>query len=220
MISSTTTSPIAISFNNDELKQYSSNYSYALCEEDIPVYNDRANYQKNECFMKSPLTVYNHCHVKGVLQNAYFMRQELELKAVALKAITGIYIRPILLFVLKNQTADTKAELERIKLEFINSGLPEDQLKLKTNVCDELKNLDLESEGCEVRYIITLSNLKTTWKCPFIYIIASMEDRNTAADLSGVVNHLLPVPARITNHHHPLNTAYILVATSKYLSAP
>jgi hypothetical protein len=211
-----TTSPIVLSSTNGGLKQYTSIYPPAFCEESIPIYNDSANYQKKECFMKSPLTVYNHCHVKGVLQNAYFMRQELEVRAIALKLVTGIYIRPILLFVLKKQTLDTEPMLKKIKQDFINSGLPEEQLKLKTNSCDELQGIDLECETCAVRYIITIDNLKETWSCPFAYIIASMEDRNTSSDLSNILNSFLPLPHLLTIHNKTFQTGYIIVATSKF----
>jgi type III restriction enzyme len=185
-------------------------------EETIPYYNDRANYRKNECFMKSPITVYNHCHVKGVLQNAFFMRQNLETQALAFKAITGIYIRPILLFVLKNQTADNESELKKIKQEFIDAGLPEEELKLKTNSCDELKDIDLQSETCSIRFIITVNNLTEAWRCPFAYIIASLEDRNKAVDLSPVLNCLLPIPNLIDHTHQPFNEGHIVVASSKF----
>lgn len=210
-----TTSLIALLPINKGLKQYKNNYAGLLCEEHIPIY-DRANYQKNECFMKSPITVYNHCHVKGVLQNAYFMRQHLETQALAFKAVTGIYIRPIVLFVLKNQTPDTEAGLKKIKQEFINAGLPENEIKLKTNTCDEIKDIDLLSENCDVRYVITINNLIETWRCPFAYIIASLEDRNLASDLSRIVNCLLPIANNITNSHPPFNNGYIIMASSKF----
>ena len=212
-----TTSPIALSPANEESKQYNNTSSFLSCEENSSSY-DRTNYQKNECIMKSPLTVYNHCHVKGVLQNAYFMRQEMELQARALKALTGIYIRPIILFVLKNQTSYSETDLKRIKQEFINSGLPEAETKLKTNDTDELSEMDLQNENCEVRYVITTSNSNMTWECPFAYIIASLENRNNACDLSNVLNYILPLPGNITNNHHPFNTGYILLASSKFTS--
>lgn len=211
-----TTSPIAFSSTNDGLKQYNCIYPPVFCEESIPIYNDPANYQKKECFMKSPLTVYNHCHVKGVLQNAYFMRQELEIRAIALKLVTGIYIRPILLFVLKKQTLDEESELNKIKQEFINSGIPEGQIKLKTNTCNELQEIDLECEACEVRYIITVNNLKETWSCPFAYILASMEDRSLPSDLSTLLNCMLPVPASMTIHNKTFLMGHVIVASSKF----
>lgn len=213
---SETTSPIALLPANNVLKQYKSNYSSLLCEEPISIYNDRANYQKKECFMKSPITVYNHCHVKGVLQNAYFMRQDLETQALAFKAITGIYIRPLLLFVLKNQTADTETNLKQIKQDFINAGLPEEELKLKTNSYDELKGIDLLSESCEVRYIITVNNLIEAWRCPFVYIVASLEDRNRMSSLSTAFNCLLPLPPSINSMQQPFNSGYIVMASSKF----
>ncbi|HET6226595.1 MAG TPA: hypothetical protein VFF27_09970 [Bacteroidia bacterium] len=216
MNSSITTSPNALSPTNGGVSMYNSIYPPLLVEESIPDYNDPANYQKKECFMKSPLTVYNHCHVKGVLQNAYFMRQELEVRAVALRLVTGIYIRPILLFVLKKQTLDKEEALKKIKQDFIDSGIPEEQLKIKTNQLDELQEMDLEAETCEVRYIITVSNLEKAWYCPFAYILASMEDRNLPQDLSTVLNCILPVPDVIGFHNKSFQKGYVLVASSKF----
>jgi len=213
---SDTTSPRAFSPVTPDLKQYKSSYSGLLCEERIPIYSDRANYQKNECFMKSPITVYNHCHVKGVLQNAFFMRRDLETQALAFKAITDIYIRPIVLFVLKKQTDDSVSELKKIKQDFIDAGLPEEELKLKTNSCDELKGIDLQNETCPVRYIITVNHLTEAWRCPFAYIIASLGDRNAAIDLSTVMNCLLPLPNLITNSHEPFNRGFMIMASTTF----
>ena len=64
-------------------------------------------------------------------------------------------------------------DLRRVKEKLLSFGIPEAQVKIKTAEVDELEGLDLMSESCPVRYVITVNALKEGWDCPFAYVLAS-----------------------------------------------
>ena len=201
---------------DDELMNYYYTTALLSCEENSPAFNSGTKYPKKEQYMKSPLIIYNHCHVKGVLQSANLLRQDLEIRAKELNARTGIFIRPIVLFVLKSETRDDDRELKKLKQEFIDNGIDEKHLKIKTNAVDELLGIDLLNDVCEVRYIITLANLKERLRCPFLYVIASLEERAKVTDLTNLLNCMLPVHDQPGTMDEALNAAYIITASSKF----
>lgn len=208
--------PSVFSPTNDALLNYNHTTALLSCEESSPVYGDVANYLKKRHFMKSPVIIYNHCHVKGVVQSAFLLRQHLELQAVEQKALTGIYIRPIVLFVLKRQTADEESALRNLKQEFVEAGISDDEIKIKTNTVDELSGMDLQDEECNVRYIIIAADLEEQWRCPFAYVVASLEERSVTTNLVNMLNCILPLPEEMQTKNKGLNTAYIITAATKF----
>ena len=61
-------------------------------------------------------------------------------------------------------------------------GISEQEIAIKTGDKDELKNVDLLSPDCPVRYIITVNALKEGWDCPFAYILASLANKTSQVD--------------------------------------
>ena len=210
------TPPAVFSPTDDELMNYQYTSALLSCEESMAAYDSDANYLKKRQYMKSPVIIYNHCHVKGVLKSSYWLRRNLELHARKLKSKTGFYIRPLVLFVLKSDTLDEVDVLKNIKKELIEGGIEEAEIKIKTNSIDELKYINLMDEACDVRYIITVLHLREKWRCPFAYVIASLEERAISSDLTTVLDCLLPMPGEIKTTDKELNTAYIITASSRF----
>ena len=178
--------------------------------------NNAANDLKKPRFLKSPIVIYNHYNVKGVIENAYLLRHQLEKEAIELKANKGIYIRPIILLVVSKETAANKKAIHALKKQFIDGGIAAEEIKIKTNTIDELTEIDLMDEECDVRYIIVVNELTERWKCPFAYVIASIEERAMVYDLTGVLNCMLPMPYTIKSGNKWLNSGYIISACSKF----
>jgi type III restriction enzyme len=89
-------------------------------------------------------------------------------------------IRPIVLFHAQPRNADDNTTFEKLKEKLIELKIPEEQIKIKTATVNEIKNVDLMSRDCPVRYIITVNALKEGWDCPFAYILASLADKSSA----------------------------------------
>ncbi|MCB1193203.1 MAG: hypothetical protein KDK90_22375 [Leptospiraceae bacterium] len=92
------------------------------------------------------------------------------------------------------------------------------KIKTKTANLNELKNENLMSKDCPVRYIITVNALKEGWDCSFAYILASLADKSSAVDVEQILGRVLRQPY-VMKHNFPLlNLSYVLTASSKFLN--
>ena len=73
-------------------------------------------------------------------------------------------------------------------LEALKALLPEYEGKVdciyidppyNTGNVDELKDVDLMSEECPIRFIITVEALSEGWDCPFAYVLATVAKSST-----------------------------------------
>lgn len=159
--------------------------------------------------VKLPVIVYNHRNTSEVIYSAIHFQKRLEQEALLNEKAGGEYIRPIVLFQAQPKNNDDNITFEKIKSELIEIGIPEEQIKIKTSNNDEIKNLDLLSRECPVRYIITVNALKEGWDCPFAYILASLANRTSSVDVEQILGRILRLPY-VTKHKNALlNSSYV-----------
>lgn len=172
---------------------------------------------KRENMVKLPVIVYNHQDKTEVINSALQLQKRLELQAVEEEKKGGKYIRPIVLFQAQPKNAEDNTTFEKLKEKLIELKIPADQIKIKTANINEIKNEDLMSRDCAVRYIITVNALKEGWDCPFAYILASLADKSSAVDVEQILGRVLRQPY-VMKHNFPLlNLSYVLTASSKFL---
>ena len=172
---------------------------------------------KKEHMVKLPVIVYNHHDRTEVINSALQLQRNLELQARQEQKAGGRYIRPIVLFQAQPKTADDNTTFERLKKKLLDLKIPESHIRIKTAGLNELKNEDLASPRCEVRYIITVNALKEGWDAPFAYILASLADKSSAVDVEQILGRVLRQPY-VAPHAAPmLNMSYVLTASSKFL---
>ncbi len=179
---------------------------------------------KKESMVKLPVIVYNHHDKTEVINSSLQLQKRLELQAIEEEKEGGKYIRPIVLFQAqpKNGAAFTneeeeKSNVQRLKEKLIELKIPAEQIKIKTANINEIRNIDLMSKDCEVRFIITINALKEGWDCPFAYILASLADKSSAVDVEQILGRVLRQPY-VMKHKFPLlNLSYVLTASSKFL---
>jgi type III restriction enzyme len=172
---------------------------------------------KKENMVKLPVIVYNHQDKTEVINSALQLQKRLEHQAMDEEKKGGKYIRPIVLFQAQPRNADDNTTFEKLKEKLIELKIPEEQIKIKTANFNELKNEDLMSKDCPVRYIITVNALKEGWDCPFAYILASLADKSSAVDVEQILGRVLRQPY-VMKHNFPLlNLSYVLTASSKFL---
>jgi len=172
---------------------------------------------KKENMVKLPVIVYNHQDKTEVINSALQLQKRLELQALEEEKKGGKYIRPIVLFQAQPRNADDNTTFEKLKDKLIELKIPEDQIKIKTASLNELKNEDLMSKNCPVRYIITVNALKEGWDCPFAYILASLADKNSAVDVEQILGRVLRQPYVLKHNFPLLNLSYVLTASAKFL---
>ena len=172
---------------------------------------------KLEHMVKLPVIVYNHKTTTDVIANAITLQRSLEAKAVLQQKEKGTkYIRPIVLFQAQPKVADDNVTFEKIKEKLIEAGIPEEQVKIKTANKDEIKNIDLMSESCEVRYIITVNALKEGWDCPFAYILASLANKSSKIDVEQILGRVLRLPYTKEQPVELLNLSYVFTCSADF----
>jgi type III restriction enzyme len=179
---------------------------------------------KKENMVKLPVIVYNHHDKTEVINSALQLQRKLELQAKEEEKNGGKYIRPIVLFQAQPRQGmefandeEEKTNVQKLKEKLIELKIPETQIKIKTANFNEIKNIDLLSKDCEVRYIITINALKEGWDCPFAYILASLADKSSAVDVEQILGRVLRQPYVMKHKAPMLNLCYVLTASSKFL---
>ena len=110
---------------------------------------DAIKLKKNN-MVKLPVIVYNHQDTNEVITSAIQLQKTLESKAKIQEETGGKYIRPIVLFQAQPKTDDDNVTFDKIKIQLIEIGIPENQIKIKTAEKDEIKNIDLIGKADEI----------------------------------------------------------------------
>ena len=171
---------------------------------------------KAENMVKLPVIVYNRKSQEDVFVSAISLRRKLENEAVEEQKNGGRYIRPIVLFQAQPRTNDDSTTYDKIKHTLIDMGIPESEIAIKTADRDELKNIDLSSKDCSIRYIITVNALKEGWDCPFAYILATVANRTSSIDVEQILGRILRLPNTRKNKREVLNLSYVITSSNAF----
>lgn len=182
----------------------------------IVSYVDAMALKRNH-MVKLPVIVANRTSREEVVESALILRRQIEDVAISEEKLGGKYIRPIVLFQAQPRTGDDNVTFEKIKESLIKLKIPEDQIKIKTANINELKDIDLMSRDCPVRFIITVNALKEGWDCPFAYILASLADKSSAVDVEQILGRVLRMPHVQEHGEDLLNLSFVLTASNRFM---
>lgn len=171
---------------------------------------------KSEHMVKLPVIVYNRDKQSEVLIDTIDLRRNLEKRATAECRKTGKYIRPIALFQAQPKGKEDATTFEKLRKELKNAGIPAEHIAIRTADVNELKNVDLLSPDCPVRYIITVNALKEGWDCPFAYILASLANRTSQVDVEQILGRILRLPHTCQHTQPALNMSYVLTSSNDF----
>lgn len=171
---------------------------------------------KRQNMVKLPVIVANQHNPEEVIMAALNMRQHLEEHAKLAQAQGGDYIRPIVLFQAQPKNKGDNATFEKIKQQLIDLNIAPEEIKIKTANINELKDIDLSSPECPVRYIITINALKEGWDCPFAYILATLANKSSVVDVTQIVGRVLRMPHVRKHSCAFLNMSYVFTASNKF----
>jgi len=171
---------------------------------------------KNEHMVKLPVIVYNRDSQSEVLIDAIDLRNKLEKIASAEYAKTGKYIRPIALFQAQPKGKEDATTFEKLRDKLVDKGIPAEQIAIRTADVNELKNTDLMSPSCPIRYIITVNALKEGWDCPFAYILASLANKTSQVDVEQILGRILRLPHTSQHTQSALNMSYVLTSSNDF----
>jgi type III restriction enzyme len=176
---------------------------------------------KDEEMIKLPirLEVGRKLHWQTTLQNAVDRLDQLAKEAQAFQNATGRYIRPIML-VRVDRTGKTQrdkgGELVHAEdaFEFLTqkAGIPPESIRRQTAELKELKDDDLLSPYCPVRFIITKDALREGWDCPFAYVLVILSKGTAKTALTQMIGRVLRQPHAARTNVEALNEAHVFCA--------
>jgi type III restriction enzyme len=134
------------------------------------------------------------------------------------KALTGEYIRPILLL----QAQPDYANRTSINVETVQRALreqfhiPDEQIAVATGTERGLDGVDVLSPTCKLRFIITVAALKEGWDCSFAYVLYSVADLTGARGVEQILGRVLRMPNASRKQREALNASYACVASMNF----
>lgn len=171
---------------------------------------------KKENMVKLPVIVYNRSSKEQVLLDTIDLRNRLEKIAIEDRETTGRYIRPIALFQAQPKGKEDSTTFEKLRDKLVEIGIPAEHIAIRTADVNELKNGNLLSEDCPIRYIITVNALKEGWDCPFAYILASLANKTSKVDVEQILGRVLRLPHTKRNKTPSLNMSYVLTSSNDF----
>ena len=171
---------------------------------------------KNEHMVKLPVIVYNRDSQAEVILDAIDLRNKLEELAAAEYAVSKKYIRPIVLFQAEPKGKEEATTFEKIREKLIGYDIPAEQIAIRTADVNELKNTELMSADCPIRYIITVNALSEGWDCPFAYILASIANKTSQVQVEQILGRILRLPHTTQHRQSSLNMSYVLTSSNDF----
>lgn len=171
---------------------------------------------KLEHMVKLPVVAYNRTSKEEVITDAIDLRCSLEKIAKEAQKQGGRYIRPIVLFQAEPRHKEDVTSFEKLREKLIAAGILKEEIAIKTAQKDELKNVNLLSEECPIRYIITVNALKEGWDCSFAYILASVANRTSRVDVEQILGRVLRQPYAKVQSKGVLNMSYVLTSSNNF----
>ena len=167
---------------------------------------------KQENMVKLPVFLCNFVNVASVIENAISLQNRLEAIAKSEKAD----LRPIVLFQAQSGANEDAHTFEKLKNKLVNIGIEKEQIAIKTAKINELNGIDLSHKDCKIRYIITINALKEGWDCPYAYILASIANKNSTADVEQLIGRVLRQPNARKYTNQELNVSYVLTCSNDF----
>lgn len=125
-------------------------------------------------------------------------------------------LRPIVLFQAQSGANEDAHTFEKLKNKLVNIGIKKEQIAIKTAKINELDKIDLLDKDCKIRYIITINALKEGWDCPYAYILASIANKNSTADVEQLIGRVLRQPNARKYTNQELNVSYVLTCSNDF----
>lgn len=168
------------------------------------LYSVSAAELKAEQMIKLPIVLTEHPDGwQACLRDAVLQRQQLEIDAQR----DSQYIRPIVL--VQAQPKGSEATVDVVRAHLINElNIDEHEIAVSTGSVKELNDVNLSAPDCPIRFVITVEALREGWDCPFAYVLASLQNMNSAVDVEQILGRVLRMPYARSRPVDSLNKAY------------
>lgn len=177
---------------------------------------------KAEKMIKLPVELTAEPGLKELMAAAIAQRESLEAEAALERVETGEYIRPILLLQAQphNQAQPDAPTVEKL-VEALREDhyIPASQIAVHTGNEKGLKDVDLNAEGCPIRFVVTQTALKEGWDCPFAYVLCSVANLSSSTAVEQMLGRILRMPQAKEKKRPALNRAYAFVRSPNFYLA-
>ncbi len=176
---------------------------------------------KAEHMIKLPLYLSYREPWDALLGDAIGLLSKLQAEAEHERALTGEYIRPIVLLQAQPDYRDRPSiNVETVKRTLRGQlNIPEDQIAVATGTERGLEGVDVLSPTCKIRFVITVAALKEGWDCPFAYVLFSVAELSAARGVEQILGRVLRMPKAERKKREALNASYAFVASMNFAQA-
>jgi type III restriction enzyme len=148
------------------------------------------------------------------LKQAYEKRRELEEHAEEIRYNYGTYIRPIMLIRVqrtgKDQLEAGYIHANDVEQWLLQQGVNPAEIAKRSSEEDDLGGIDLLSDTCSIRFIITKDALREGWDCPFAYVLCNLDNTRTDVSMVQMLGRILRQPnAKRIEPKAELNEAFV-----------
>lgn len=167
-----------------------------------------------EAMIKLPIELSTRTDWRQAIDEAIQLQDRLEKSARVEEAMTGEYIRPIVLL-----QAEPNRELNSITVDKIKECLveefriPAEQVAIATGDQRELEDVNLFARDCPIRYIVTVYALREGWDCSFAYVLCSVADMTSKTAVEQLLGRVMRLPRAAPKQQADLNQAYAIAAS-------
>ncbi len=135
---------------------------------------------------------------KSMLKEIKAHRDKLEKHAIKYKQSSGIYIRPIALIQAERTGKEQRGKgyIHSLDIkEFLQEiGINSDEIAIKTSAQNDIEDVNLFAQDCNIRYLITKEALREGWDCSFAYILGITPNVNSDTGITQLVGRILRQP--------------------------
>jgi type III restriction enzyme len=168
--------------------------------------------------IKMPLELLTRADWQGAIGDAIACLNHLQSEADAERADTNEYIRPIMLIQAERKDAERETFTpEKVKKSLVEDfKIPAGEIAISTGVLDELDGVDILSDRCAFRFIITVDKLREGWDCPFAYALCTLRPTASATAAEQILGRILRMPKAKKKTRPDLNKSYAFASTTNF----
>ncbi|MBI4646882.1 MAG: DEAD/DEAH box helicase family protein [Bacteroidia bacterium] len=150
---------------------------------------------------------------KAMVKEIKEHRDKLEEIARQYQKDNGIYIRPMALLQVeatgKDQRGRGRVHSFDVKDYLVTLEISPDEVAIKTSSQNDIEDVNLFSQDCPFRYIITKEALREGWDCSFAYILGIIPNVNSNTGVTQLIGRILRQPFAKKSGVKELDESYI-----------
>lgn len=212
-----TTTKLSIDFLKDLNPSFIIEYSATPRDNSNILVDVHASQLKDEQMVKIPIVLESSVQWQNSLNRGIEKRDELEKESKKLK---NEYIRPIAL--LQAQPKSKKGNnitVEHIKEFLLARKIAPEEIAIKTSDQNEIEGINLFSQTCKIRYIITVSALAEGWDCSFAYVLVSVANLGSKIAVEQIIGRIIRLPNAKKKDYEDFNRSYVFASARNFNEA-